>query len=130
MAAAVKSQKNIDACIVGADRISANGDTANKIGTLAVAIAAKHFGVPFFVAAPTSTVDLKTPTGAQIPSEQRSGDEVLRIGERATAPAGVEAFNPAFDVTPAELITAIITEHGVARAPFEQSLSRMIPARA
>jgi methylthioribose-1-phosphate isomerase len=130
MAAAVMSQKKIDACIVGADRIAANGDTANKIGTLAVAIAAKHFGVPFFVAAPTSTVDLKTPTGAQIPIEQRSGDEVLRIGDRATAPAGVEAFNPAFDVTPADLITAIITEHGVARAPFEQSLSRMIPARA
>jgi methylthioribose-1-phosphate isomerase len=122
MAAAVMAQKRIDACIVGADRIAANGDTANKIGTLSVAIAAKHFGVPFYVAAPTSTIDLQTPTGAQIPIEQRSADEVLSLAGRATAPAGVEAFNPAFDVTPADLITAIITEKGVARPPFEKSL--------
>jgi methylthioribose-1-phosphate isomerase len=122
MAAAVLGQKKIDACIVGADRIAANGDTANKIGTLGVAIAARHFGVPFYVAAPTSTIDLNTPSGAQIPIEQRSADEVLRIGDRATAPAGVGAFNPAFDVTPAELVTAIITEHGVARPPFDRSL--------
>jgi methylthioribose-1-phosphate isomerase len=130
MAAAVLGQKKIDACIVGADRIAANGDTANKIGTLGVAIAAKHFGVPFYVAAPTSTIDLSTPTGAQIPIEQRSADEVLRIGDRATAPAGVDAFNPAFDVTPAELITAIITEHGVARPPFTPSLQQQLCARS
>jgi methylthioribose-1-phosphate isomerase len=112
----------VDAVIVGADRIAANGDTANKIGTLSVAIAAKHFGVPFFVAAPTSTIDLKTATGADIPIEQRAADEVSSFGQRPTAPADVEVFNPAFDVTPAELITAIITEKGVISPPFAQNI--------
>jgi methylthioribose-1-phosphate isomerase len=126
MAAAVMSQKKVDACIVGADRIAANGDTANKIGTLSVAIAAKHFGIPFFVAAPTSTIDLATASGKDIPIEQRAADEVAQFGARPTAPDGVDVYNPAFDVTPAELITAIITEHGVARAPFEQTLRDMM----
>src|SRR5439155_25591132 len=102
--AAVLSQKKIDAVIVGADRIAANGDTANKIGTLAVAIAARHFKVPFFVAAPTSTIDRATATGADIPIEQRSPDEVAQIAQHPTAPQGIDIYNPAFDVTPADLI--------------------------
>ena len=122
MAPVVLSQGKIDACIVGADRIAANGDTANKIGTLALAIAAKHFGVPFYVAAPTSTIDLATKTGAGIPIEERAAAEVAEFGDRPTAPQGIDIYNPAFDVTPAALITAIITEHGVALPPFDQSL--------
>jgi methylthioribose-1-phosphate isomerase len=125
MAPVVLSQKKIDACIVGADRIAANGDTANKIGTLGVAIAAKHFNVPFYVAAPTSTIDLATKTGADIPIEERAAAEVAEFGARPTAPQGVDIYNPAFDVTPADLITAIITEHGVALPPFAESLSRL-----
>src|SRR5688500_7956108 len=128
MAAAVLSQKKVDACLVGADRIAANGDTANKIGTLGVAIVAKHFGVPFLVAAPTSTIDLATATGAQIPTEERAADEIARVGDRATTPDGVAVYNPAFDVTPAELITAIITEHGVATPPYAESLFRVASA--
>jgi methylthioribose-1-phosphate isomerase len=129
MAAVVLSQNKIDACIVGADRIAANGDTANKIGTLAVAIAAKHFGVPFYVAAPTSTIDLATPTGAQIPIEERAAEEVAEFGDRPTAPENIDIYNPAFDVTPANLITAIITEHGVALPPFERSLRGLCQTR-
>ena len=119
MAAAVLAQKKIDAVIVGADRIAANGDTANKIGTLSVAIAAKHFGVPFFVAAPTSTIDRNTATGADIPIEQRSPDEVSQIAHHPTAPREIDIYNPAFDVTPAALISAIITEKGVVEPPFD-----------
>jgi methylthioribose-1-phosphate isomerase len=122
----VLGQRKIDAVIVGADRIAANGDTANKIGTLGVAIAAKHFGVPFFVAAPTSTVDLNTKTGADIPIEERAADEVSSFGQRPTAPEGVAFYNPAFDVTPAALITAIITERGVARPPFDPALRNLL----
>ncbi|MEA2734123.1 MAG: methylthioribose-phosphate isomerase [Humisphaera sp.] len=129
MAAVVLSQKKIDACIVGADRIAANGDTANKIGTLGVAIAAKHYGVPFYVAAPTSTIDLATKTGAEIPIEQRPPEEVAEFGQQPTAPQGVDIYNPAFDVTPAALITAIITENGVALPPFEQSLRNLCETR-
>jgi methylthioribose-1-phosphate isomerase len=125
MAASVLSQKKVDAVIVGADRIAANGDTANKIGTLSVAITAKHFGVPFYVAAPTSTVDLKTPAGAGIPIEERAAAEVAAFGDRPTAPDQVEIYNPAFDVTPADLITAIITERGVATPPFDASLRQL-----
>jgi len=103
----------IGCCIVGADRITANGDTANKIGTYGLAVAARAHGVPFFVAAPSSSFDLSLPTGATIPIEQRAAEEVLRpLGVQA-APAAAEAFNPAFDVTPAEWITAIITERGI-----------------
>jgi methylthioribose-1-phosphate isomerase len=123
MAAVVLGQKKVDAVIVGADRIAANGDTANKIGTLSLAIAAKHFDVPFYVAAPISTIDLKTPTGEKIPIEQRQPAEVARFAGQPTAPEGVEVFNPAFDVTPAKLIRGIITENGVARPPFKQSLA-------
>jgi methylthioribose-1-phosphate isomerase len=122
MAAAVMSRKKIDAVFVGADRIAANGDTANKIGTLQVAILAKHFGIPFYVAAPISTVDLATPDGAGIPIEERERKEVAELAGRPTAPPDVEVFNPAFDVTPANLITAIVTEKGVAKAPYDASL--------
>jgi methylthioribose-1-phosphate isomerase len=104
----------VDAAVVGADRIAANGDTANKIGTLGVALACAYAGIPFLVAAPTSTVDLGTPSGAQIPVELRAEAEVLAAGGAATAPAGSRGHNPAFDVTPAGLISALTTELGVA----------------
>ncbi len=112
MTATVLGQGKVDAVIVGADRIAANGDTANKIGTLGVAILARHFGVPFLVAAPISTIDLATKTGADIPIEERDAEEVTQFGARATAPEGMNVYNPAFDVTPASLITAIVTERG------------------
>jgi methylthioribose-1-phosphate isomerase len=121
----VLGQKKIDAVLVGADRIAANGDTANKIGTFSLAIAAKHFNVPFYVVAPISTVDLKTPSGEQIPIEERAAAEVANFAAQPTAPAGVDVFNPAFDVTPAALIRGIITENGVAKPPFTQSLARL-----
>jgi methylthioribose-1-phosphate isomerase len=122
MAASLMSAGKIDACVVGTDRVAANGDVANKIGTLGVAIIAKHFGVPFFVAAPTSSIDLSAPTGADIPIEHRDAREVSHAFGTQTAPQGVDVFNPAFDVTPAELVTAIITEHGVVRPPYVQTL--------
>lgn len=108
----------IDLCIVGADRIAANGDTANKIGTYGVAIAAKHHGVPFYVAAPESTFDPLTPSGASIHIEQRAADEIRCGFGTLTAPPDVSVYNPAFDVTPAELITAIVSDRGVHRPPF------------
>ncbi|WP_428940696.1 S-methyl-5-thioribose-1-phosphate isomerase [Fontivita pretiosa] len=119
MAATLMSQRKLDAVIVGADRIAANGDTANKVGTLGLAIVARHFGVPFFVAAPTSTIDRSIDSGAQIPIEQRDPKEISHGFGRQTAPDGVDFFNPAFDVTPAGLIDAIITERGVLRPPYD-----------
>jgi methylthioribose-1-phosphate isomerase len=113
----------VDAVVVGADRIAANGDTANKIGTFGIALAARHAGVPFYVAAPTSTFDPATPTGDAIVVEERSPDEVTAWQGHATAPAGVRAWNPAFDVTPHDLITAFFTEGGVLQPPFD-GLSR------
>lgn len=114
MAGALMRQGKIQLCVVGADRIAANGDVANKIGTYSVAVLAKAHGIPFYVAAPYSTIDLKTKTGADIPIEQRNPLEVTTIhGSHPVAPAGVAVYNPAFDVTPAELITGIITERGV-----------------
>jgi methylthioribose-1-phosphate isomerase len=130
MAPVVLAKNKIDAVIVGADRIAANGDTANKIGTFGLAIAARHFRVPFLVAAPTSTIDSKTPSGADIPIEQRSADEVTSFGQRPTAPKDVDVYNPAFDVTPAELITAIITERGIARPPSRESLAALLSQRS
>lgn len=112
MAAHCMQKGLIDAVVVGADRIAANGDTANKIGTYAVALAAKAHDIPFFVAAPVSTIDFELLDGSQIPIEERDSQEVSWIGEIRICPPGVEFYNPAFDVTPAELITAIITEHG------------------
>ena len=110
----------VDAVIVGADRIAANGDTANKIGTFGLALAARHAGVPFYVAAPTSTFDLATPSGVGIEIEERPGDEVRSWQGRFAAPADVPVWNPAFDVTPHDLVTAWITDVGVLRPPFAE----------
>jgi len=117
--------KGVDLCVVGADRVAANGDTANKIGTYNLAVVAHENGVPFYVAAPTSTVDLQTLTGDDIEIEERPSSEVTHIGEMEITPAGAPAGNPAFDVTPARYITAIITEKGVAYPPFTESLARL-----
>jgi methylthioribose-1-phosphate isomerase len=124
MAAMVMRTKRVDACIVGADRIAANGDTANKIGTCGLAILARHHGVPFYVAAPSSTFDLKLPTGTEIPIEERHRDEVAKQGDRLMVPDLAKVYNPAFDVTSADLITAIITERGVLRPPYTESIAR------
>lgn len=123
MAAQVMKEGRIQSVIVGADRIAANGDTANKIGTYNVAILAKAHDIPFYVAAPTSTLDLSLETGDLIPIEQRAAEEVTEGFGSRTAPKGVKVYSPAFDVTPAHLITAIITEKGVAHPPYEKSLA-------
>ena len=112
-------------CRRRADRIAANGDVANKIGTYTVAVLAKEHGIPFYVAAPTSTVDLACPDGSGIPIEQRNRNEVTHIAGKQMVPDGVSVENPAFDVTPAKYVAAIITEKGVARAPYEESLRRL-----
>jgi methylthioribose-1-phosphate isomerase len=122
MAGAVMRQAPIDCVIVGADRIAANGDVANKIGTYGVAVLARAHQIPFYVAAPVSTLDLSLASGAEIPIEERRPEEVSRGFGRATAPEGVGIYNPAFDVTPAELVTAIISEKGLARPPFAAAL--------
>ena len=126
MAGVMMQQGKIGAIVVGADRIAANGDVANKIGTYTVAVLAKEHGIPFYVAAPISTVDLATPDGTKIPIEQRNAREVTHIAGKQMVPAGVQVENPAFDVTPAKYIAAIITERGIARAPYEQSLSELV----
>jgi methylthioribose-1-phosphate isomerase len=125
MAGTFMRQGLIDAVIVGADRIAANGDVANKIGTYSVAVLAKQHQIPFFVAAPLSTFDLTIPDGSHIPIEERDATEVTHIGGVRMVPDGVSVFNPAFDVTPNELVTAIISEHGVARAPYTTSLRKL-----
>lgn len=117
-------QGKFDAVIVGADRIAANGDAANKIGTYTLAVLAKAHGVPFYVAAPISTIDIATPDGAAIPIEERSAAEVTSIGGVSIAPEGVAVRHPAFDVTPAALITAIITDRGVLRAPYQEAIRK------
>jgi methylthioribose-1-phosphate isomerase len=122
MSGAMMRQGKIGAIVVGADRIAANGDVANKIGTYTVAVLAKEHGIPFYVAAPISTVDLETPDGSQIPIEQRNPREVTHIAGKQMVPDGVQIENPAFDVTPAKYVNAIITERGIARAPYEESL--------
>src|SRR5207247_5565549 len=111
-AAFVMKRGEVDLVVTGADRIAANGDTANKIGTYGLAVLARHHGIPFYVAAPRSTIDPSTPTGAAIVIEERDAAEVRGVAGRQTAPAESPVFNPAFDVTPAELITAIVTDHG------------------
>ena len=118
MAASLMREQGIDLCIVGADRIAANGDVANKIGTYSLAIAARYHEVPFYVAAPTSTMDPATATGSEIVIEQRDADEVRRIANVATAPPDICAYNPAFDVTPAALVSAIVTDRGIHRPPY------------
>jgi methylthioribose-1-phosphate isomerase len=122
MAGSLMASGDVDVVVVGADRIAANGDVANKIGTYPLAVLAREHGVPFVVAAPISTIDLDTPTGSAIPVEERSGDEVVRIGDERIAPTGVAAANRAFDVTPARLVTAIVTEHGILRPPYQDAL--------
>jgi len=125
MAGAMMKQGKIGAIVVGADRIAANGDVANKIGTYTVAVLAKEHGIPFYVAAPSSTIDMETPDGSKIPIEQRNAREVTHIGGRQMVPEGVKVENPAFDVTPAQYVSAIITERGIARAPYIESLLRL-----
>ncbi|HMA17432.1 MAG TPA: S-methyl-5-thioribose-1-phosphate isomerase [Thermoanaerobaculia bacterium] len=117
------SRGEIAAVVVGADRIAANGDTANKIGTYSLAVLAKENGVPFYVAAPTTTIDLSCPDGAAIPIEERAAAEVLSFAGHPVAPAGVGARHPAFDVTPARYITAIVTDEGICREPYRESLA-------
>ena len=119
------ARRAVDAVIVGADRIAANGDVANKVGTYGLALAASHHDIPFYVAAPWTTIDPSAPDGAAIPIEERDGDEVRRGFGRLTAPADVPVWSPAFDVTPAALITAIITDRGVLRPPYEDSIRRL-----
>ena len=125
MAGAMMKEDKVNAVVVGADRIAANGDVANKIGTYTVAILAREHNIPFYVAAPWSTVDMSTPTGDQIPIEQRSPHEVTHHGGRQIAPNGVRVENPAFDVTPSKYVTAIITERGIARDPYPESLKQL-----
>ena len=125
MAGSFMRQGLIDAVIVGADRIAANGDVANKIGTYPVAVLARQHEIPFYVAAPFSTLDLKIPDGSDIPIEQRDPTEVTHIGGVRVVPDGVSVFNPAFDVTPHEFITAIITDRGVATPPYTESLAKL-----
>ena len=123
------SQGKIGAIVVGADRIAANGDVANKIGTYSVAVLAKEHGIPFYVAAPISTVDLDTTDGSKIPIEQRASSEMTHLAGKQIAPAAVRVENPAFDVTPSKYVTAIITERGVARAPYQESLAELVAGK-
>jgi methylthioribose-1-phosphate isomerase len=116
----------VDLVVVGADRIAANGDVANKIGTYSVAVLAREHGIPFYVAAPISTIDLATPDGSRIPIEERSSREVTHIGPSRLTPEGAGIRNPAFDVTPAKYVTAIVTERGIARPPYEASLAQLV----
>jgi methylthioribose-1-phosphate isomerase len=124
MSAAMMQEGRVDVVIVGADRIAANGDTANKIGTYAVAVLAHAHGIPFYVAAPLSTIDLKTPDGQHIPIEERAAREVTHLGGTQLAPEGARVRNPSFDVTPHRLIAGFVTERGILRPPFTDSLSR------
>ncbi|MCP9495701.1 MAG: S-methyl-5-thioribose-1-phosphate isomerase [Pyrinomonadaceae bacterium MAG19_C2-C3] len=126
MAGHVMKQGKVDAVVVGADRIAANGDTANKIGTYMVAVLAREHGIPFYVAAPISTIDLTLASGDEIPIEERNAREVTHIREQRFAPEGVAVQNPAFDVTPNKLVAAIITDKGIARAPYTESLRKMV----
>ncbi|CBZ03156.1 S-methyl-5-thioribose-1-phosphate isomerase [Clostridium botulinum] len=125
MAAMVMSQGKIDAVIVGCDRIAANGDTANKIGTMGVSILAKYFGIPMYIAAPTPSIDINTKTGEDIPIEERNPEEVTSRFGVWTAPKGVKVYNPGFDVTPHENITAIVTEKGIVYPPFKENLKKL-----
>jgi len=125
MAGPLMRRGDVDLVVVGADRIAANGDVANKIGTYTVALLAEAHGVPFYVAAPLSTIDLQTPDGEGIPIEQRNPREVTHVGSTQLAPAGAGVWNPAFDITPHRLVKGIITERGIARPPYDQSLRQL-----
>ena len=129
MAGHMMATGQVDLVVVGADRIAGNGDVANKIGTYSVAVLAKENGVPFFVAAPISTLDLTLAGGDQIPIEERAAAEVTHVFGQAVAPQGTAVQNPAFDVTPARYITAIISERGVARAPYKVSLKELVTGK-
>ena len=129
MSGTMMRQGLIDLVVVGADRIAANGDAANKVGTYTVAVLAKEHGIPFYVAAPISTVDLDTPDGSGIPIEERNAREVTHVGNTRLVPEGAKIRNPAFDVTPGKYITAIITERGVCRPPFAESLRAAVGER-
>lgn len=130
MASAVMKNGWIDAVLVGCDRMAANGDGANKIGTSGVAILAKEYGIPFYMCVPTSTIDLNTATGEDIKIELRSGEEIYRMWyEKEMAPSGIETYNPAFDVTDAKYITAVITEKGIAYPPYKESLKSLFDER-
>src|SRR5215470_14088219 len=130
MAAAMMRMGNVDLVVVGADRVAANGDVANKIGTYGVAVLAREHNVPFYVAAPLSTIDLNTPDGEHIPIEERSAREVTHVGGSQLAPEGALVWNPAFDVTPHRLIAGIITERGIFRPPYAESLKRAFEEEA
>jgi len=125
MAAYVMSKGLVDLCVVGCDRVAANGDTANKIGTLGVAILARHFSIPFYVACPSSTIDFATATGEDIHIEERGEEEVTSFGARRTAPEGMKVRNPAFDVTPHELVSGFITEKGIVGPGYAENLARI-----
>jgi methylthioribose-1-phosphate isomerase len=124
-AGSLMAAHRVDCVLVGADRVAANGDVANKVGTYSLAVLAAHHEVPFYVAAPTSTIDFSCPDGATIPVEQRARYEMVELGGMRIAPEDVDVENPAFDVTPAELVTAIVTEAGIARPPFGETLAQM-----
>ncbi|EXX91676.1 S-methyl-5-thioribose-1-phosphate isomerase, partial [Paenibacillus darwinianus] len=128
MAAMVMSKGWVNAVIVGTDRVAANGDVANKIGTYGVAVLAKAHGIPFYVACPMSTIDLETPTGSEIPIEERQPEEITEGFGKRTAPRGVKVYNPAFDVTPHKYVDAIITEKRIIRAPFDVNLRKLFEA--
>jgi methylthioribose-1-phosphate isomerase len=126
MAASMMRMGNVDLVVVGADRIAANGDVANKIGTYGVAVLAKEHDIPLYVAAPLSTIDLNTTDGSKIPIEERNDREVTHVGANRLTPEGARVRNPAFDVTPAKYVTAIITERGIARPPYHESLAALV----
>jgi len=126
MAASLMGKGNVDIIFTGADRIASNGDTANKIGTYMLAVLARHHGIPFYIVSPRSTFDLNIKSGKQIPIEERKSEEVTHFAGVATAPKGVKVYNPAFDVTPAKLITGIVTEYGIIRPPNGKSIRRML----
>lgn len=126
MSGAMMRTGQVDLVVVGADRIAANGDVANKIGTYTVAVLAHEHGIPFYVAAPISTIDLSTKDGSGIPIEERNAKEVTHVGSTRMTPEAARVRNPAFDVTPNKYVTAIITENGIARAPYTDSLLRLV----
>jgi methylthioribose-1-phosphate isomerase len=127
MAGHIMQKGDIDMVITGTDRVAANGDVANKIGTMSVAILADHFQIPFYVACPSSTIDFSTPTGKDIEIEERGADEVSSFGERQTAPKNIKVRNPAFDVTPNGLVKGLITEKGIVTAPYKENLLKFFP---
>jgi methylthioribose-1-phosphate isomerase len=129
-AGSLMAADRVDCVVVGADRVAANGDVANKVGTYSLAVLAAHHGVPFYVAAPTSTIDLSCPDGPAIPVERRAAEEVAELGGRRLAPTGTAVENPAFDVTPAEPVTAIVTEDGIASPPYHETLAALVGGEA